>query len=216
VTGALSVIAGSASVTVTDPNHGAEVGDIVTLTGTVAVGGITPLGNVLILARTDNTWTFTWTAVAASTATGSGTVALSYLGMTDLQLSRMSQDVYAQTSLKSLSSQPSQWFLSKDFDAPRIKIFPIPSVEDRVLMLWRERRIQDVSALSNDLDLPIRFMPCVIAGLAHHLAQMRPQIDAGRRQELAASFERELALAGKRDVDGGPVRIQPNLAGYYR
>jgi hypothetical protein len=216
LTNPLSVIAGSTAVTVSDPSHGAEVADIVDLTGVSAVGGITPTGNVIITSRTDNTWTFQWTAAAASTATGGGTVTAGYLGMLDIALMRMSQDTYAQSSIKTLQAQTSQWYLAKDFDAPRVKLFPLPFEAGHVLMLWRERRIQDISALSNDLDLPIRFMPCVIAGLAHHLAQMRPQIDAGRRAELKASFEQELSLASKRDVDGSPVSIQPNIAGYFR
>jgi hypothetical protein len=68
-----SMTIGSATVTVTDTSHGAEVNDYVTLSGASAAGGITISGEYQIVTVIDNnTYTITHSSPATSTATGGG------------------------------------------------------------------------------------------------------------------------------------------------
>lgn len=71
----VSVTSGSATVTVTATAHGAAAGDYVTLTGSIAVGGISATlidGEHQITSVTTDTFTFTASSAATSTATGGG------------------------------------------------------------------------------------------------------------------------------------------------
>lgn len=69
----LSVTSGSAVVTVNKPGHRFRVGNIVTIVGAAAVGGITPNGSFPVDSTPDgNTFTYTYSAPAAATATGGG------------------------------------------------------------------------------------------------------------------------------------------------
>jgi hypothetical protein len=71
---------GSAIVTVAHTAHGLSVGDIITFSGSSAVGGITPNGTFSVTTVTNaNVYTFTFTSNATSGATGGGaSVAFSY------------------------------------------------------------------------------------------------------------------------------------------
>jgi hypothetical protein len=70
----LSVTSGSNVVTVNHPAHGLAVGDLVSLAGAVAVGGIIPnVSEVPVATVIDsNNYTYVFTANATSTATGGG------------------------------------------------------------------------------------------------------------------------------------------------
>lgn len=78
LTSPFTTTSGSAMVTVTHTNHGASVGDYVTINGASAVGGITPDGAIQITAQDQNTYTFTWTSNATSSTTGGGTPNFTY------------------------------------------------------------------------------------------------------------------------------------------
>lgn len=62
----------SAVVTVNHTSHGAGNNDFVTISGSAAVGGITPLGNYQITYVGPNSYTITHSSAATSTVTGGG------------------------------------------------------------------------------------------------------------------------------------------------
>jgi hypothetical protein len=85
--------------------------------------------------------------------------------------------------------------LNRDRDAPTLTFWPVPDVSYD-LVVERRRRLQDVTAYTETLDLPMRFLPAVIAGLAWVLAEKRPSsVDIQRRGELMARYETELDRA---------------------
>lgn len=69
---ALSVTNASTLVTVTDPSHNLANGASMAITGSAAVGGITPNGTFTIAVVDANTYTFNFTSAATSTTTGGG------------------------------------------------------------------------------------------------------------------------------------------------
>ena len=70
---------GSAVVVVTHTSHGAADGDTVIVSGSAAVGGVTPLGPYPIAYIDANSYSITVSSAASSTATGGGaSVAYSY------------------------------------------------------------------------------------------------------------------------------------------
>lgn len=71
----LSVTSGSALVTVSAPAHGLSAGSVA-ISGSVAVGGITPNGTFTIAIVDANTFTYTFTSNATSTASGGGSAVL--------------------------------------------------------------------------------------------------------------------------------------------
>jgi hypothetical protein len=75
----IATVSGSRQLTITHVAHAASVGTYVTLTSTVAVGGITVAGEYEILTTpSGNTYTIASDIAASSTTTGGGTVTAEY------------------------------------------------------------------------------------------------------------------------------------------
>ena len=71
-------------------------------------------------------------------------------------------------------------------------------------------RIQDAGAYSNTTDMPFRFYPCMVSGLAFYLSQ---KIALVRVQMLKMLYEDELKRALDEDGQRTSVYITPNV--YY-
>lgn len=72
----LAVVSGTPTVTVTAPNHGLTTGNSVSISGAVAVGGITPNGTFNVTVTTPNAFTYTFGSNASSTTSGGGSAVI--------------------------------------------------------------------------------------------------------------------------------------------
>lgn len=93
------------------------------------------------------------------------------------------------------TGRPLSFVLNRDRDAPTLSFWPETDASYDIT-IERRRRIQDVSTYVENLDIPMRYLPAIIAGLAWSLADKRPgSVDPGRRGELLARYETELDRA---------------------
>lgn len=75
----LSVVTGTPTVTVAQANHGLLVGQLVTIAGAAAIGGITPNGTFAVVSVPNaNSWTYTFSANATSTVANAGGAAVTW------------------------------------------------------------------------------------------------------------------------------------------
>jgi hypothetical protein len=118
-------------------------------------------------------------------------------GTTDTQITMTPLGIteFRQLPSSSTSGRPLSFVLNRDRDAPTLSFWPAPDASYDITV-ERRRRIQDVSTYTENLDLPMRYLPAIIAGLAWALADKRPgSVDANRRGELLARYETELDRA---------------------
>jgi hypothetical protein len=73
---------------------------------------------------------------------------------------------------------------------------------------WRLRRIQDAGTGVNTQDVPFRFLPCLISGLAYYIAQKIPE-GLQLREMLKAQYDSDWALASTEDRDKVASRFTP-------
>ena len=72
------------------------------------------------------------------------------------------------------------------------------------------KRIQDIGDYTNATDVPFRFVPCMVSGLAYYLSQKyQPQLT--QANEIA--YEDELARALAEDGSASSTHITPKA--YY-
>ena len=72
----------------------------------------------------------------------------------------------------------------------------------------RMRRIQNAGDGVNTMDMPFRFIPCMVAGLAYYLALKVP--DAINRLEvLKAQYDEAWQLASGEDQEKAALRFVP-------
>lgn len=137
------------------------------------------------------------------TRTGStdGELPLSPLGISDYRL----------MPNKTQTGRPLVWVLNRERDTPTMTLWPVTDASYD-MVIERRRRLQDVTTYTQTLDLPMRFLPAVIAGLAWALADKRPgQVDPGRRAELQARWETELDRAMTEDRERLSMVVVPDL-----
>ena len=75
-------------------------------------------------------------------------------------------------------------------------------------MYWALKRIDDAGNGVNTQDIPFRFLPCLIAGLAYYLSLKIPEA-ADRIQFLKGEYEEQWALASTEDREKADLRIVP-------
>ena len=75
-------------------------------------------------------------------------------------------------------------------------------------MYYYVSRIEDADTLANTNDLPFRFYPCMVAGLAYYLSVKKaPE----RVQLLKSMYEEEFQRAADEDEDRVSLKLQPNI-----
>jgi hypothetical protein len=127
---------------------------------------------------------------------------------TDYALNRVSVSDYASLSNKASAGRPLQVLVSRTA-TPTITLWPVPTAAD-TLIYWRMRRMQDTGTASSTPDIPGRFRPALIAGLAYQIAMKRPEV-TDRVPMLQAEYERQFGLASDEDRDRASVFLVPFL-----
>lgn len=130
---------------------------------------------------------------------------------TDLAISRISVSTYASIPAKTNTGRPIQCYINRQSPTPTITLWPIPdSSTPYTLVYWRLRRLQDAGNGGNTQDVPFRFVPALIAGLAYHLAMKVPG-GLDRVAMLKAQYDEALMLAEGEDREKAPLRLTPRV-----
>lgn len=130
---------------------------------------------------------------------------------TDLAISRISVSTYASIPAKTNTGRPIQCYINRQSPTPTITLWPIPdSSTPYTLVYWRLRRLQDAGNGGNTQDVPFRFVPALIAGLAYHLAMKVPG-GLDRVAMLKAQYDEALMLAEGEDRERAAVRFVPRV-----
>ena len=126
---------------------------------------------------------------------------------TDFELVRMSRGEYATIPNKTTQGRPSQYYFDRQI-APVINLWNVPENSTDQLIYYFVQRIDDADALVNTTDMPFRFYPCMVAGLAYYIGMKRAP---DRLQMLKAVYEEEFQRAADEDEGRTPLKLQPSL-----
>jgi hypothetical protein len=99
---------------------------------------------------------------------------------------------------------------------PCINVWPTPNAPGNqyTFVYYRLRRIQDAGSGVFVQDIPFRFIPCMVAGLAYQLATKLPDVDMNRIPMLKVDYEQQFQLAADEDRDKAPIRFVPRNTFY--
>jgi hypothetical protein len=88
-------------------------------------------------------------------------------------------------------------------------VWPVPDgTQTYTLVYWRLRRIQDAGGGVNTMDVPFRFLNCMVAGLAFMLAMKVPG-GMDRLMVLKQQYDEAWDLAATEDRDKSSIRFVP-------
>ena len=148
------------------------------------------------------------------------------IGMTDIQeanhrvkstsvdtpMTRISRSQYQGFSNKTSTGLPTQYWVQRFIDKVTMTLYLTPGAaqDGNYINFYYTKRIDDVGAYTNATDVPYRFVPCMIMGLAYYLdIKYAPQ----RVQELKLLYEDELKRAESEDGSSNSTYISPKI--YY-
>jgi len=148
------------------------------------------------------------------------------IGMTDIQeadyrvkstnvdtpMTKISRSQYQGFSNKTSKGLPTQYWVQRFIDKVTMTLYLTPGAaqDGNYINFYYTKRIDDVGAYTNATDVPYRFVPCMISGLAYYLAvKYAPQ----RVQELKLLYEDELLRAEDEDGSSNSTYISPKI--YY-
>jgi len=143
----------------------------------------------------------------------------------DINITRISESTYSTIPNKNAQGRPIQVWINRQsgatypttgVNAPSINIWPTANVDNTyTFVYWRMRRIQDAGTGGTATqDIPFRFLPCMVAGLAYYLSLKIPEA-APRIEMLKAMYEEQFQLAADEDREKAPVRFVPRSL-FYR
>jgi hypothetical protein len=100
---------------------------------------------------------------------------------------------------------------------PTVNVWPAPEQSSYYqFVYYRLRRIQDAGNGLTIEDIPFRFIPCMVAGLAAYLSMKLPNVDPTRVQMLRADYEAAFQLAADEDREKASIRFVPRDMSYIR
>ena len=130
----------------------------------------------------------------------------------DTPLTKIDRSTYQGLANKTSQGTPSQYFVQRFIDKITITLYLTPGASEagNFINYYYVKRIQDAGAYTNDADVPYRFVPCMLAGLAYYLAiKFAPE----RIQNLKLLYEDELNRALSEDGSSSSSFISPKT--YY-
>ena len=134
---------------------------------------------------------------------------------TDITINRISVSTYSTIPNKLITGRPIQVYVDRQSPTPTITVWPLPQTSDTyTFVYWRLRRMQDAGDGINTEDIPFRFIPAMVAGLAYQLSTKLPDMDMNRIPMLKADYEQQFQLAADEDRDKAPVRFVPRMMFY--
>ena len=92
---------------------------------------------------------------------------------------------------------------------PAVTVWPTPDNSTPYqFVYWRLRRVQDAGAGIETADMNFRFLPCLVAGLAYHIAVKVPEL-MPRIQMLKQMYDETFEIAAGEDREKAPARFVP-------
>jgi len=141
--------------------------------------------------------------IESSLRQGSGT------SQSDLTMRRISVSEYAHITNKLTQGRPIQFYVEQTDDGITLNLWPVPDSSDYSINYWYFDRIEDTGKpASNNMEVPVRYLPCLVSGLAYYLALKTPTA-MQMAPALKQVYEEQWMLAADSAREKASIFIQP-------
>lgn len=142
----------------------------------------------------------------AAVRTGTGA------NQTDFRLSRVAFPRWSGITNKNQTGRPTTILVERKIN-PSVRVWPVPDTT-YTLVYWRLRRMEDAGGATATLDMPTRFIPAIITGLAIKMAIKNARGPRAAELSAKASFllpiyNQQLQFAKDEDRDRSSFFVRP-------
>ncbi len=128
---------------------------------------------------------------------------------------RVSVSQHATRVNPGLLGRPIEIYINRQQAAPVVHLWPLPGEGGPfVLNYWVLRRFDDAGAYTNTADVPFRFLPAFISGLAYHVAEKKRTDDPNLILRLQQRYEADWQRAADEDREKATWRQVPKGSSY--
>ena len=129
----------------------------------------------------------------------------------DLEMNRITYQDYMKLPDKTQTGRPTQFTFLRGKDNVSMTVWPTPD-QTYTMNLFTMTRIQDVTASAiQTADLPFRFLPALVDGLAYKMSMRRLGVDPSKISFLKQQYEETFAFALEEDRQRTSMFIRPRL-----
>lgn len=132
----------------------------------------------------------------------------------DTMATRISLSEYlGRTDKTQEAAKPVHWALERNALAGHtLYVWPTPDNSTHSFIAWAVRHIQDIGVYTNDAEVPRRFLPALVAGLAWHLAIKNPaKVPMEHRKDLEARYASMFEKARLEDRERTSFHVVPKI-----
>lgn len=126
----------------------------------------------------------------------------------DKTMQRVGVYDWSNISAKNQTGTPSLFWINRT-TIPVMYFWPVPTSAG-TLSYYSIRHIEDAGVYTNNMDIPPRFLPAIVSGLAYQLGLKTPGAQ-GMLQTLKAEYEDQFLLATDEDRERATMRLVPDL-----
>ena len=131
-------------------------------------------------------------------------LAISDSSNNDFSATPISRSTYLNIAVKTTSGRPTQYYFERTIN-PRLYLYPQADTT-YTLKYYALLRMKDAGEYTNNAELPLRFLPCMTAGLAYYIAMKKaPE----RIQLLKQVYEDEFQRAAAQDGERSSLFLTP-------
>jgi hypothetical protein len=133
----------------------------------------------------------------------------------DLPLYRMNRTEYSQLPNKTSQNTPLQFWYDRQI-SPEMVLWPSPNAtaEDHCIHYFRNHQISDVGSLTEELQIPDRWLEATIWSLAKNLCYELPGVSPNRVSLCTSMADSTLNDAQNEERDNSMVSFSPDIIGY--
>ena len=134
---------------------------------------------------------------------------------TDYELNRISRETYMGIPAKLTEGRPTQGYVDRRQGSVVVTFWPVPDESSKYKLVYnRIRRMTDSGPGGTyNPDVPDRFWPALVAGLAYNIACKRPE-SSDKIQMLKQLYEEQFSFAADEDREKAPIRFYPGGYSY--
>lgn len=144
----------------------------------------------------DNTISDVLTANVQTSAPGSETL-----------LHRYGYEAWAELPLKTQTGRPTGYWFDRRRDSSIMNLWPIPSSIVNIRLTIQKNAESTIRAFDN-VDVPRRFIPAIVYGLAYWIGMRRPRVPTERLTLLKSQYEQAVRDAMREDRERGSFKLR--------
>lgn len=134
----------------------------------------------------------------------------------EIPLGPWNLDDWNSMPVKNTPGVPWNYYQQRDLSTPVLYVWPMPNEQAKYyqFVCWRRRYLDQVSGMTQALDISRRWYEACTASLARRMCRSVPQADMARYGLLQSEEATAMQLAIGEERDNAPMRFNPGLDVY--